>query len=58
MFNHMKTQKSLVAMSYHFGHDINTMLKTYAHFFMETEQSLIEEFDEIIENETTSSHKT
>lgn len=54
MLNNIKTQKSLIAMAHHFGHDVETMLKTYAHFFMETEQALIQEFDEVIDKENTS----
>lgn len=54
MINNMKTQQSLVAMAHHFGHTVDTMLKTYAHFFNETEQALISYFDTIIENEMIS----
>lgn len=50
----MKTQQSLVALAHHFGHTVDTMLKTYAHFFTETEQALISDFDIIIENEMIS----
>jgi len=56
MINNIKSQQSLVAMAHHFGHTVDTMLKTYAHFFTETEQTLISEFDKIIENEMTSDH--
>lgn len=44
----------LVALAHHFGHTVDTMLKTYAHFFTETEQALISDFDIIIENEMIS----
>ena len=54
MINNMKTQQSLVALAHHFGHTVDTMLKTYAHFFNETEQALISDFDTIIENEMIS----
>ncbi|WP_418552714.1 hypothetical protein [Longibaculum muris] len=51
----MKTQQSIVAMAHHFGHTVDTMLKVYAHLFTETEQALIQEFDNVIENEMISS---
>ena len=44
----------VVAMAHHFGHTVDTMLKTYTHLFTDTEQALIQEFDEIIDNEMTS----
>lgn len=44
----------VVAMAHHFGHTVDTMLKTYAHLFTDTEQALIQEFNEIIDNEMTS----
>ncbi len=56
VINNMKSQQSLVTMAHHFGHTVDTMLKTYAHLFTETEQALISEFDTIIENEMTSDH--
>lgn len=56
MVNNVKTQQSLVAMAYHFGHSVETMLNTYSHLFTETEQALIQEFDQIIEYQSTSTH--
>lgn len=57
MINNMKSQQSLTAMAHHFGHTVDTMLKTYAHFFTETEQALIEDFDNIIEKEMSLNQK-
>ena len=54
LVNNAKTQQSLVAMAYHFGHSVETMLNTYSHLFTETEQALIQEFDQVIENQSTS----
>lgn len=51
MINNIKTQQSFVAMAHHFGHSVETMIKVYSHFFTETEQALIHEFDGIIDNE-------
>ena len=56
MVNNVKTQQSLVAMAYHFGHSVETMLNTYSHLFTETEQALIQEFNQIIEYQSTSTH--
>lgn len=54
MVDNAKTQQSLVAMAYHFGHSVETMLNTYFHLFTETEQALIQEFEQVIENQSAS----